>query len=379
MLLSWKKNVGKLYFLFLISWFQKHLCGKNPFCFSIIFEIIVFNLFSLRLKKKQNFRQKTSFFVFVQSLFVAFFLSTFLFSFITVVFVHFFSSFFCSSLRAFSPIFFSLFSPFFLFLYLSVSLSFFTVSHVSLSVFLHRRFCVSPLLFLISFFFSSFFFTCFFFINVSVFCSNKFNFFLIFELSFLLCFVSCFSSLRHPYSLSLPCFTGFQRFLMFLFLDFLVSIFFSGLVQKFSAWLLDKSCKKKKCLKETLVFLDFNHFCCRFVFSCIIFKNILPLFFFQMSLKNILFLLAQSHCFCSKKNLTQKKLDFLYFMFALLVVTLLILLAFLWFSFFSYHVSLLVFAQVMFVYSLSFVYLLSLSLSYASSVQFFYKNHLHFL
>ena len=140
--------------------------------------------------------------------------------------------FFLSSLGAFSPIFFSLFSPFFLFSLSQCFPSLPSAPHVSPPVFLHRRFCVSS--------------PCFFFIYVSVFCPNKFKNFLIFEQSFLLCFVACFSSLRRPYSLSLPCFTGFQRFLMFFFQIFLVSIFFSGLVQTFFAWLLDKICKKKK-------------------------------------------------------------------------------------------------------------------------------------
>ena len=162
--------------------------------------------------------------------------------------------FFCSSLRAFSPIFFSLFSPFFLFVYLSVSLSPFSVSHVSLSVFSPSPFLriSSFVLDLVLLFFLLLYL---FFLHQRIcFLLNKFKIFLIFELSFLLCFVSCFSSLRHPYSLSLPCFTGFQRFLMFFFLDFLVSIFFSGLVHKFFAWLLNKK-NSSFCL--TLIFLFF--------------------------------------------------------------------------------------------------------------------------
>ena len=88
--------------------------------------------------------------------------------------------------------------------------------------------------------------------------------------------------------------------------------------------------KKKNCLKETLVFLDFNHFFCRFVFSCMIFKNILPLFFFQMSLKNILFLFAQSQSFCSKKKPHQKK-NLIFFILCLLSLLLLFLFSSLFF------------------------------------------------
>ena len=129
----------------------------------------------------------------------------------------------------FSPLFFSLFSPFFLFLYLSVSLSLFSVSHVSLSDIFSIAVFAYPLFVLTHFssLFCSWSHSSFlpslpfiFFISVSVFCPNKFKIFcdqffedemesLIFEPSFLRCFVSCFSSLRRPYSLSVPCFTGF--------------------------------------------------------------------------------------------------------------------------------------------------------------------------
>ena len=88
-------------------------------------------------------------------------------------------------------------------------------------------------------------------------------------------------------------------------------------------------------------------------------KHFAIVLFFSMALNNILFLLSPSLCFCSKNT---KKLDSLYFMCSLLVVTLLILHAFLLFSFLSYHVSLLVFALVMFIDTLSLSLSLSLSL-----------------
>ena len=254
-----EKTLEKLYFLFLISWFQKHLCGKNPFGLCIIFEIIVFNLFSLRFKKNKKSDKKHFLFLFSLFLFHFFFqhffslssllsLSTFSFH----LFVHLFVLF---------SLFFSLFSPLFLLLYLSSTSCF-------LICFLHRRFCESSLLFLISFFFSSFFFT-FFFLHLRIgFLHKQIQTFLwssfmktkwrslIFEHSFLLCFVSCF---LHCVVL-IPCLfhvlTCFLAFLDISFLDFLVSIFFSGLVQKNVVLLLDKRCKNIL-LKETLVFLDF--------------------------------------------------------------------------------------------------------------------------
>ena len=136
-----EKTLEKL-FLFLISWFQKHLCVKKPVCFSI-FEIIDVYLFSLRFKTTES---QTKNFIFCSVSF-CFIFSFNIFSLITVVFVHFLFSSFCSSLCAFL---------------------FFCFSCFLICFFLHRRFCVSSfcfdsifllsLLFLISFLFSSFFF-----------------------------------------------------------------------------------------------------------------------------------------------------------------------------------------------------------------------------
>ena len=207
LLLSWKKRWKNSIFLFLISWFKKHLRGKNPFCFSIIFDFFVCNLFSLRFKTTKK-SDKTLHFCFcsVTFCFTFFFhhfpcflfhhcclcsLSLFIFLFIS----------FC-----FSPFFFLLVSPFFLFFCISC----FLICFFSIAVFAYPLFVLTH--------FSSFSFVLdiillfflFFFISVYVFCPNKFNIFcgqcfedemgsLIFEQSFLLCFVLCFSSLRRPY------------------------------------------------------------------------------------------------------------------------------------------------------------------------------------
>ena len=114
--------------------------GRNPFCFSIFFEIIAVNLFSLRFKTTKS-QTKNFIFCSVPFCFTFFFQHfSLFFSFITVVFVHFLFSSFYSSLCAFLPFSFPSFLHSFFF---SISVFLFlpfSVSHVSLSVFFHRAF-----------------------------------------------------------------------------------------------------------------------------------------------------------------------------------------------------------------------------------------------
>ena len=100
---------------------------------------------------------------------------------------------------------------------------------------------------------------------------------------------------------------------------------------------------------KKLVFLDFYHFCFWFVFSCMIFKNILPLFF------QWLWTISCFFCFCSKKKTPPKNL--ILFILCLLSLLLLFLFSALFFCFlFSLTMfPLFVSALVMFFYSLSYV------------------------
>ena len=243
---------------------------------------------SSRQSTKEN-DKKPSFFVFVQSLcsFSLFSFNIFpIFSLITVVFVHFFLSYFCSSLFVFLSFVFLLFSLFFFF---------------SISVFLFLTLCTSCFLiffsiavFCVSSFglthFSSLFWSSslcfhtssspFFFVSsspslffsskkskISVVNSSRWNVFFFLNPPFF-CFISCFSSLRRPYPLFVPCFYWFWAFLDITVLDFLLSIFFLGLFEKLSFCFGQKISKKislilyKKCffVEQTLVFLDFDQF-----------------------------------------------------------------------------------------------------------------------
>ena len=134
--------------------------------------------------------------------------------------------------------------------------------------------------------------------------------------------------------------TGFSAFLDIAFLDFLVSIFFSGLAQKIVVLLLDKSCKKKyhSFLKETLVFLDFSIFARDLFFHALSSKTFCHYSFFNVFEKYLVSFVSFSVFLFKKKKQPSNKILIL-FMFSLLVVTLLILHAFLLFSFSSYHVS----------------------------------------
>ena len=88
---------------------------------------------------------------------------------------------------------------------------------------------------------------------------------------------------------------------------------------------------QKKILKETLVFVSFTILCYRFVFSCIIFKNILPLFFFHCLWKISCFFWLNLFVSVQKKNLFKKNLIF--FILCLLSLLLLFLFSSLFFCF----------------------------------------------
>ena len=147
-------NDGKTIFciLFLISCFLKRhrVCAKNPSYFPLFFET-VWILFSLHFKAQKNRKKlfifcfsSVPFFVFLQSTFFPFSLSSLLslFTFSFRIFVHLY--------LLFSPLsFLSFLLPFFFFS--SVSLSHTSVPHVSLSLF-------SPAPFLCIFFWTNSFF-----------------------------------------------------------------------------------------------------------------------------------------------------------------------------------------------------------------------------
>ena len=243
---------------------SKTFAREESVLFSITFDFLVCNHFSLRFKTTKNQTKKKHFLFLFSHFLFHFFLSTFSFfslpsllSLFTFPF-HFFVHFFLLFSLFLSPLF-SILSFF--------CISCFLICFFSIAVFVYPLFVVTHFASL-SFVLDLILLCFLFFLHLRI-CSfaqpnstfSVVNFFfedemgsLIFEPSFLLCFVLCFSSLRRPYSLSLPCFTVFLTFLDILFLDFLVSIFFSGLVQ-IVVLLLDKSCKKKFFLKETLVFL----------------------------------------------------------------------------------------------------------------------------
>ena len=115
---------------------------------------------------------------------------------------------------------------------------------------------------------------------------------LFFEPSLFLCFISCFSSLRRPYPLFVPCFYWFWAFLDITVLDFLLSIFFLGLFEKLSFCFGQKISKKislilyKKMfflLSKPLFFLILTNFCFKLVFFSFLFLLFFHVFFWKIS------------------------------------------------------------------------------------------------
>ena len=154
-------------FLFLFSWFQKHVVSEKIRVIFPLFLICFLNSSLSSLKTTKNSAKKSSCFVSVPSLFLFH-----LFSF--NIFPYFLSSLFSLFTFSFHPFVhpFLLFSPFSflsLFLHLMFPCSFFSPSPFLCIFFLFDLTFLLSLLFLISFFFSHFFFTMFFFISVSVF------------------------------------------------------------------------------------------------------------------------------------------------------------------------------------------------------------------
>ena len=353
-----------------------NVCAKNLLYFHYFWNCL--NPFLSPLKNHRKIRQKSLHFLFLFSPFVVS-LSTFFpfFSLITVVFVHFFLSYFYSSLFAFLSFFFSLFSPSF-FLCLSVSLSHTSVPHVSLSLFLQRRFGVS------SFCFNSFFFSLFwswslcfhtssfpffsFFISVSVFfCFKKIKKSSVVNFSRWNCLFfwttpsSVFGLLFFPpcvvrCPLFVPCFYWFWSFLDITVLDFLLPNFFVGLFKKLSFCFWTKkfkniidSLEKIDFVERTLVFLILTNFC--YIFFLFLFFC-----YFSISLKKY-------RVFCLnlwvsvQQNSPQKKFLILFILCFLSLLLLFLLPTFFLFSFSLSMIPLLVFALVMFIYSLSCVLL----------------------
>ena len=383
LLLSWK-NVGKLFFCFW-SLGLKNICAWKIRSVFPSHPKLLFPISSLFALNPQQIKQKNIIFCLcsVSFCFMFFnFFPSFLFHCCCLCslspFIFLFISF-CFSPFSFLSFHHSFFFTISLFLFL-----FFSVSHVSLSVFLHRRFCVSSFCFN-SFFFSSFFFQLlFFFISVSVLLPKQIQKFLwstffwrrnrVFDFLnplFLRCFVSCcFSSLRRPllvFSVSWCSFSWFSCInLLFVSRWKNVDLLLDNWVQKISFLFERNPC-----------FLEFYHFCCRFVFACMISKKQFASFF-QCLWKNLVSFVSISFCFCSKKKNTSKRSWFsLFYVFSLWCCSSYSpRFSFLFFSFFSNHVSspwcllslCLSNLFLMFIYSLSFFLSLSLSRSYASSV-----------
>ena len=333
-----------LFFFFCSFFFFKKKIVTNPFIFELFLEFLVnpFTLFTFIILKKSA--QKPSFFVSVQSLFcVTFFLSTFsLFSIITFSLIIF----------SFHPFVhpFLLFSPFSL---LSFLHSFFiSLSHVSLTFFLHRRCCVS------SFYFNSFFFSpslsllilislfsyffsrfllhlrlCFFQKKIQNFLWSMFRrrnyVFIFWTLPLSVLNLVCFSSLRRHFSLFVLCFLFF-RFFIVTFLDHRYFSWFSffnlllGLFKKNGLFSRKKSSKISFfCLfsfwKKSLLFFFLEiKFCYTFVFSCMISKTLCHFLCFQ-SLPFLGGKFLVSLCFCPLQKNLWKVMDALYF-FSLLIL-----------------------------------------------------------
>ena len=148
------------------------------------------------------------------------------------------------------------------------------------------------------------------------------------------------------------------------FLDFLVSIFFSGLVKKMSICCWTNGCKKYHFFfwKKPLFSWVLPFFAVDLFFHAWFAKTFCH-YSFQMSLKNILFLLAQYLFASVQKKITSKKSWFsLFYVFSPWCYSFYSpRFSFVYFSFFSYHVSsplcLLSLCSstlfIMFIYSLS--------------------------
>ena len=328
--------------LYSVSVRKGSVYAKKSVVFSIIFET-VWILFSLHFKAQKN-RQKKDF--------------IFCFCPVPLLF-HFFKIFFpFSSLSSLLPLFtfsfhffvhlFLLFSPFsflsFLlpFFFFSISVFLFLLflqSHVSLSFF-PSPFCVSSfgLTHFSSLFcsWSHFFFFSFFLrFRILSFMSNQIQKFLFFFFEedcflnppFFLCLISCFSSLRRPYSLSVPCFLYFWAVLEITFLDFLfiylgfgslqkIVVVFGHNFQKISLILNRKITVGKK----NLCFRNFDNFLLLICFFFHAWSSIFP--FFCLFRANILFLFVLISLFLLKKNTSKNKLILFIFVFTLLVLTL---------------------------------------------------------
>ena len=150
---------------------------------------------------------------------------------------------------------------------------------------------------------------------------------LFFEPSLFLCLISCFSSLRRPYSLSVPCFLDFWAVLEITFLDFLfylssfrvssqkIVVVFGHNFQKISLILV-----RKITLGKNPLFSWFWHF---FYFWFVFFMHDLEFFhFLSFSYKYLVSFVLISFFLLKKKNTSKNKLILFIFVFTLLVLTL---------------------------------------------------------
>ena len=378
---------------------------KKPLYFPLFLKL--FESFSLFTSRHRKIRQKEAFiFLFVQSplLFHFFFFKKnifpIFFTFIAVVFVHFFLSSFCSSLFAVLPFFFSLFSPSLLFSLSQCFSSSFFFNLMFPCLFFHRRFVyllldwlilllsfvldLIPLFFLI---FSSFPYP-FFDVKPNTKNSPFFRRRLFFEPSLLLCFISCFSSLRRPYSLSVPCFLDFWAVLEITFLDFLfiyllfeslqnIVVVFGHNFQKISLILVRKSSLgKNPCFRDFDIFLLLI---CFFVFHA--WSAIFPFFVFFVQISWFLFVFIS--LFLLKKNTSKNKLILFIFVFTLLVLTLPELLSLVVFILSFFSVPFVLFCLFMFpllMFNCSpYVYLFSLMFLLFVFILFFLTLFIPFL
>ena len=252
------------------------LCVKYFFFANFLLKV----LFSLHFFLIRKSGQQTSLF---QSFFVShfFFLHFSTFSFITFLFDHFFFHLFVHLF-----LLFSLFSVLFpltvlsLLLYLRVTLSFFfSISCFFFFFFSIAVFCVFLRVLTHFFFFLHlillFFLLVYFFLRFPIFCQTKWKMFVFFffsnfvfffcEPSLYLRLISCFSSLRRPLSLFVPCFLIFRVSWCYIPWLSVINLLF-GLFKNCRLF-LEKSCNKVLWFFFSILFSKIpwcSSFCCQF-------------------------------------------------------------------------------------------------------------------
>ena len=301
LLLSWKKRWKKLYFLFLISGFKKHLRGKNPFCFSLFlnFLFVISSLFASKPQKKSD---KTLHFCFWSVTFCFIFFNIFLFSLPSLLSLftfpfHLFVHLFLLSSLFLSPLF-SILSFF--------CISCFLICFFSIAVFAYPHFVLthfSSVSFVLDLILLFFLLLLFFFISVSVLLPKQiqkksvvnffwrrnrvFDFWTLFSSVFGLVF---FSSLRRPLLVFRVSWYSFSWFSC-------VNLLFGSGTKKLSFCCWTEVAKKKVLFERDPCFsFLLNIFAVDLFFHAWSSKNILPLFF------QWLWTISCFFSFCSKKS-----------------------------------------------------------------------------